>query len=63
MKEINKSCYGKYISLLNNEGIDIGYLFEILLNFKLDFNSVTHDSDKDEKELIRLIKQYQSDSI
>ena len=49
--------------MLLKEGIIISDLFNILLDHKLEFNSVTHDSNKELKDFIKLIKEFKTEKI
>ena len=58
LKEIGKEKYEKYNDLLVKNGIIISDLFDFLLGYKFDFNSIVHDCKrKEEEEFIRLIKE------
>ena len=61
LKEINTPKYRKYKEMLSEIGIDFTKLFNVLLDYKWEYNSVTHDSQKKEEEFIRLIKEFEDE--
>ena len=61
--EISSNNYKNYRDMLLKEGIIISDLFNVLLDHKLEFNSVTHGSYKELKEFIKLIKEFKTEKI
>ena len=63
VKEINSSKYSNYRIMLSKENINLKELLSVLIEHKLEFNSVTHDSKKKEDEFIRLIVGFKDEKM
>lgn len=61
LKEIGNDNYKNYRNILSKEGIIIRDLLNILLEHKLEYNSVTHDSIKKENDFIELINEFKNE--
>lgn len=61
LQEIDNPKYHKYKEILSEIGIDFTKLLNVLLDYKWEYNSVTHDSQKKEEEFIRLIKEFEDE--
>ena len=61
LQEIDNPKYHKYKEILSEIGIDFSKLLKVLLDYKWEYNSVTHDSQKKEEEFIRLIKEFEDE--
>lgn len=58
-----ESKYSRYNQLLVKEGISIQRLLNILVTHKKEYNSCTHDENKDLEEFIRLITNFENKEI